>query len=70
VKTLKPGVYKIVITDHSKKAGLIIGEGTKHPLTLSGVAAVGKVTHSVTFRAGKWYFEPTTHGPKTSFVVT
>jgi hypothetical protein len=33
------------------------------------VATVGKTTRSLTFGAGKWYFEPTGHGPKTSFVV-
>jgi hypothetical protein len=70
VKTLKPGLYTIVIEDHSAKAGLIVGEGSKKRLDLSGVAFVGKVTHQVSFSAGTWYVEGTTSGSKTSFVVS
>ncbi len=41
VKTLQPGKYLLIAGDSSKKAGLLIGHGTAHPSTLSGVAAVG-----------------------------
>jgi hypothetical protein len=65
-KTLKPGLYTIVIDDHSKKTRLIIGKGSKISRTLSGAT----VTHSVVFSAGTWYVESTTHGPKSSIIVS
>jgi hypothetical protein len=70
VKTLKTGLYKIVVDDHSTKAGLFLGEGSKTKVTLSGIAETGKTTHSVTFTSGTWWVETTNHRPKTAFTVT
>ena len=70
VKMLKAGRYTITVTDHSKLAGLMIGESSMMVTTLSGVAAVGTSTHTVTLSAGKWFYEGTLHGARTSFTVT
>jgi hypothetical protein len=69
LKTLKAGRYTVTVQDNSKKAGLFIGVGTK-TLTLSGIAATGKSTHSVSFTKGKWFVETTLHGVKTYISVT
>ncbi len=70
VKTLKAGRYTISIQDHSKKAGLLLWKLGSHPLTLSGAAATGPKSTSVTLSLGKWFFEPSRAGPKTYFSVT
>ena len=69
VKTLKAGRYTITVADHATKAGLLVGEGSKTPLVLSGAAKVGRSSKTVTLGAGRWFFEPTSHGPKTYFSV-
>jgi hypothetical protein len=70
VKTLAPGRYTVTVQDRSRHAGLLLGEGAKHPLTLSGAAAEGKSSHTVTLSAGTWYVRAATGSPKTSFRVT
>jgi hypothetical protein len=70
VKTLKAGRYMFTVADHSKKAALIVWPLGKHALTLSGSAATGSSSHSVTLGAGKWFFEASVSGPKTYFTVT
>ncbi len=70
VKTLKPGKYLLIAGDSSKKAGLLIGHGTAHPSTLSGVAAVGTSSRTLKLTAGRWFFEASTRGPKIYFTVT
>jgi hypothetical protein len=70
VKTLKAGRYTVMVVDHSKKAGLIVWPLGKHSITLSGAAAVGSSSHTVTLGAGKWFFEALTRGPRTYFSVT
>ena len=65
VKSLKAGRYTIKVADHAAKAGLLVGEGSKSPLVLSAAAKVGRSSKTVTLSAGKWFFEPTAHGPKT-----
>ncbi len=65
VKSLKAGRYTIRVADHAAKAGLLVGEGSKSPLVLSAAARVGISSKTVTLSAGKWFFEPTAHGPKT-----
>ena len=65
VKSLKAGRYTIKVADHATKAGLLLGEGSKIPLVLSAAAKVGLSSKTVTLGAGKWFFEPTAHGPKT-----
>jgi hypothetical protein len=68
-KTLKAGRYTVTVNDRSKKAGLIVGQTAKHPMTLSAAARVGKSSHSVTLTSGKWYFAASATGPKTYFTV-
>ena len=69
VKTLEAGRYKVKVTDHSKKVGLIVWKLGGRPVTLSGAAAVGTSTHTVILGAGKTFFETSTRGPKTYFTV-
>jgi hypothetical protein len=69
VKTLKAGRYKVKVADHSKKVGLIVWKLGGRPVTLSGAAAVGSSTHTVTLSAGKTFFETSARGPKTYFTV-
>jgi hypothetical protein len=68
-KTLKAGRYTVTVNDRSRKAGLIVGQTAKHPMTLSAAARVGKSSHSVTLTAGKWFFAASATGPKTYFTV-
>jgi hypothetical protein len=70
VKTLKAGRYMVTVTDKSKKAGFIVWPLGKHAMTISGSAAIGSSSHTVTFGTGKWFFEASTSGPKTYFSVT
>jgi hypothetical protein len=70
VKTLKAGRYMFTVADHSKKAALIVWPLGKHAMTLSGAAATGSSSHSVTLGAGKWFFEASMSGPRTYFTVT
>jgi hypothetical protein len=70
VKTLKAGRYTVTVVDHSRKAGLIVWPLGKRSITLSGTAAVGSSSHTVTLGAGKWFFEAVTRGPRTYFTVT
>jgi hypothetical protein len=70
VKTLKKGRYMFTVADHSKKAALIVWALGRHALTLSGAAATGSSSHSVTLSAGKWFFEAFMSGPRTYFTVT
>jgi hypothetical protein len=70
VKTLRTGRYTIIVQDHSKKAGLLLWKLGSHPLTLSGAAATGPKSTSVTLSSGKWFVETSTAGPKSYFNVT
>jgi hypothetical protein len=70
VKTLKAGRYTISVQDHSKKAGLILWKLGSRPITVSGAAATGPKSESVTLGTGKWFVEPSTAGPKTYFSVS
>jgi hypothetical protein len=65
VKSLKAGRYEIRVADHSMKAGVMLGSASTHPMTLSGAAAAGSTAKTVTLGKGKWFVEPTVHGPKT-----
>jgi hypothetical protein len=70
VKTLKPGRYSLIVGDSSRKAGLLIGHGSVHPTTLSGVAAVGASSRSVNLTSGTWFYETSPRGPKIYVTVT
>jgi hypothetical protein len=65
VKSLKAGPYLIRVADHSAKVGVTIGSASTHPVTLSGAAAAGPTSKTLTLSKGKWFVEPTPHGPKT-----
>jgi hypothetical protein len=65
VKSLKAGRYLIRVADHSATAGVTIGSASTHPVTLSGAAAEGPSSKTLTLAKGKWFVEPTPHGPKT-----
>jgi len=69
-KSLKAGRYTVSVSDRSKTAGMIIGTGAKRPITLSGAAATGTSSRSVTLTAGKWFFAASASGAKTYFTVT
>jgi hypothetical protein len=70
VKTLKAGRYTLIVGDSSRKVGLLIGHGSVHPTTLSGVAAVGASSRSVNLTSGMWFYETSPRGPKIYFTVT
>ena len=69
LKTLKAGLYSVTVADHSKKAGLILGQISKHAITLSGVAVLGTSTRTITLSAARSFFEASAKGPKTYFSV-
>ena len=52
------------------EVGLLIGHGSVHPTTLSGVAAVGASSRSVNLTSGMWFYETSPRGPKIYFTVT
>jgi hypothetical protein len=70
VKSLKAGLYKVMVEDHSKRARLIVEKLGFSAMTLSGTASVGVSSHNLTLSAGKWFFAVSTGGPKTYFSVT
>jgi hypothetical protein len=65
IKRLEAGTYVIRVVDHSRKAGVTIGSASRHPVTLSGAAASGPTSKTLTLSKGKWFVEATPHGPKT-----
>jgi hypothetical protein len=68
VKKLKAGVYKLTVSDHSKKAGLIIQALGYHAMTESAVSGTGTRTTKLRVVRGKYFFEAT-DGPKIYFTV-
>jgi hypothetical protein len=70
VRTLAPGLYKVTVADHSKKAGFILGRLGAKPITVSSAAAVGTSSHPVTLARGKWYVEVAVGGPRVYFTVS
>jgi hypothetical protein len=69
VTRLAAGRYSVVVSDLSKKAGLVLGHGKLRPVTLSSAAAVGTSVRTVQLTAGKWFLETSTRGPKVYFTV-
>ncbi len=71
VKTLPAGRYLVLVADHSRKAGLIVGTSAKHTIILSKPAATAASARvALTLSKGKWFFEASAGGPKTWFRVT
>jgi hypothetical protein len=69
VKTVKAGMYSLVVGDASKRAGAFLGVGERL-ITLSGVTAIGTSLRTITLTRGHWFFEASTKGPRYSFTVT
>ena len=69
VMKLAAGRYSVVVSDLSKKAGLVLGHGVVRPVTLSSAAAVGTSERTLKLTAGKWFLETSAHGPKIYFTV-
>jgi hypothetical protein len=69
VKKLKAGVYKLTITDQSRKAGLVIQALGYHAMSESAVSGTGTKTTTLRVIPAKYFFQAT-GGPKTYFTVT
>ena len=69
VKKVSAGRYSVIVSDLSKKAGLVIGHGKVRPVTLSSPAAVGTTERTLNLTAGKWFLETSARGPKVYFTV-
>jgi hypothetical protein len=69
VKKLKAGVYKLTVTDQSKKAGLVIQALGYHAMSESAVSGTGTKTTTLRVIPAKYFFQAT-GGPKTYFTVT
>jgi hypothetical protein len=69
VKRLKAGVYKLTVTDNSKKAGLVIQALGYHAMSESAVSGTGTKTTTLRVIPAKYFFQAT-GGPKTYFTVT
>jgi hypothetical protein len=70
VKTLKAGSYTISVSDHSRKAGLVVQKLGFPAMRMTGGAAVGSHSGRLTLSRGKWFFMASPSGPKTYFSVT
>lgn len=67
---LRAGRYTISVSDSSPKAGVFVRKGDTHPLTISGVAFVGKRSVQIDLTAGKWtYSSASSVGAGKTFVV-
>jgi hypothetical protein len=69
VKKLKAGVYKLTVTDQSKKAGLVIQALGYHAMSESAVSGTGTKTTTLRVIPAKYFFQAT-GGPKTYFTVS
>jgi hypothetical protein len=69
VKKLKAGVYKLTVTDKSKKAGLIIQALGYKAMSESAVSGTGTKTTTLRVVPAKYFFQAT-GGPKIYFTVT
>jgi hypothetical protein len=69
VHSLHKGRYTVSVTDHSKKAGFVVGSASVRAMTLSGTARTGASSHTVTLSTGRWFFAPSARGRKTYFNV-
>ena len=57
---LRPGRYRIVVTDGSTSSGFVL-ERARHPaLTISGLKFVGRHSETVSLAPGRWLYTPGT----------
>jgi hypothetical protein len=68
VSTLKSGRYTISIVDKTSKSGFTLQAIRKQPVTVTGVAFVGKHSVAIDLKAGQWMFYSST-GKKSYFIV-
>jgi hypothetical protein len=66
VNKLKAGLYELIVSDHSKKAGLIIQPVGYAASNVSGVSGTGTKRWFLRIIHGKYFFQAT-GGPKTYF---
>jgi len=69
VSSLTAGTYTITVTDESAKNGFML-EKTKHVVSITGSAFVGKLTATVKLTAGTWFVSPRVGTQTHSIVVT
>jgi hypothetical protein len=69
VKKLKAGVYKLTVTDRSKKAGLVIQALGYPAMSESAVSGTGTKTTTLRVIPAEYFFRAT-DGPKSYFKVT
>ncbi|HEY4348683.1 MAG TPA: hypothetical protein VGM80_13930 [Gaiellaceae bacterium] len=70
VKSLAAGKYSITVTDKSKTNGFMLVKGkSKHSVSLTTAAFVGKHSATVQLTAGRWVFMPTLSAKKTYTLV-
>jgi len=69
VKKLEAGVYKLTVSDHSKKAGLVIQALDYHAMTESASSGTGTKTTTLGVIPARYFFRAT-GGAKTYFTVT
>jgi len=69
VKKLKAGVYKLTVSDHSTRAGLVIQALGYHAMTESAVSGTGTKTTTLRVIPGKYFFQAT-GGSKVYFTVS
>jgi hypothetical protein len=70
VVRLLAGNYTITVTDNSAKSRFILQENLEPPITISGLASVGKRTLTLDLTAGRWFFTPSILGKRTYFTVS
>jgi len=68
VGSLKVGEYVITVVDAAKRAGFFIQRGNRRPVTVTGLAFVGKRTRPLALRPGSWTLFSKVGGP-TRFTV-
>ena len=70
VSHLKPGKYKVVVTDKSSSNGFLLQNAKKRTTTVTGAGFVGKHTVTVGLSAGKWLVLPKLGKASYSIVVS
>lgn len=70
VATLRPGRYKLSVTDSSASSGFTIQASRKPATTLTAPSFVGKRTATLQLAPGRWFFYSSPGGGKTPFVVS
>jgi hypothetical protein len=70
VSHLKPGKYKVAVSDESSSNGFLLQNAKKRTTTVTGAGFVGKHTVTVSLSAGKWLVLPKLGKASYSIVVS